>query len=84
VIYTDLEPAQRKIYTHMRDRYRAELLRMIESEGMNDARMKILEGLLRLRQICIHPRPVEPSYRGESAKFRDALRDARNLARRRA
>jgi non-specific serine/threonine protein kinase len=69
VIYTDLEPAQRKIYTHMRDRYRAELLGMIESEGMNDARMKILEGLLRLRQICIHPRLVEPSYRGESAKF---------------
>ncbi len=69
VIYTDLEPAQRKIYTHTRDRYRAELLGMIESEGMNDARMKILEGLLRLRQICIHPRLVEPTYRGESAKF---------------
>jgi non-specific serine/threonine protein kinase len=69
IIYTDMEPAQRKIYTHTRDRYRAELLGVIESEGMNDARMKILEGLLRLRQICIHPRLVEPTYRGESAKF---------------
>ena len=69
IIYTDLEPAQRKLYAHTRDRYRAELLGMIESDGMNDARMKILEGLLRLRQICIHPRLVEPAYRGESAKF---------------
>ncbi|HVM70821.1 MAG TPA: DEAD/DEAH box helicase [Anaerolineales bacterium] len=69
IIYTDLEPAQRKLYTHTRDRYRAELLGLIESEGMNDARMKILEGLLRLRQICIHPLLVEPTYRGESAKF---------------
>ncbi|MGB8212317.1 MAG: SNF2-related protein [Anaerolineales bacterium] len=69
IIYMDLEPAQRKLYTHTRERYRAELLGLIESEGMNDARMKILEGLLRLRQICIHPVLVEPAYRGESAKF---------------
>jgi non-specific serine/threonine protein kinase len=69
IVYTDLEPAQRKLYNHTRDRYRAELLGLIENEGMNDARMKILEGLLRLRQICIHPRLVEPTYHGESAKF---------------
>jgi len=69
ILYTDLEPAQRKLYAHTRDRYRAELLGMIETSGMNDARMKILEGLLRLRQICIHPRLVEPAYHGESAKF---------------
>jgi non-specific serine/threonine protein kinase len=69
IVYTDLEPAQRKLYALTRDRYRAELLGMIETSGMNDARMKILEGLLRLRQICIHPRLVEPAYHGESAKF---------------
>lgn len=69
ILYTDLEPAQRKLYTHTRDRYRAELMGLIETTGMNDARMKILEGLLRLRQICIHPTLVEPTYKGESAKF---------------
>jgi non-specific serine/threonine protein kinase len=69
VVYTDLEPAQRKLYTHTRDRYRAELLGLIEISGMDDARMKILEGLLRLRQICIHPALVEPTYRSASAKF---------------
>lgn len=69
VIFTDLEPAQRKLYNRVRDRYRAELLRLIDREGMDDARMKILEGLLRLRQVCIHPVLVEPTYRGEAAKF---------------
>ena len=69
VLFTDLEPDQRKIYNRVRDYYRAELLRLIERSGMDDARMRILEGLLRLRQVCIHPALVEPTYRGESAKF---------------
>ena len=69
IIYTDLEPAQRKLYNRTRDRYRAQLLGMIEDDGMNDARMKILEGLLRLRQICIHPALVEPTYNKVAAKF---------------
>jgi len=68
-LYVDLEPAQRKLYTRLRDRYRAELLGLIETRGIQDARMKILEGLLRLRQVCIHPGLVEPTYREESAKF---------------
>ena len=69
IIYTDLEPAQRKLYNRTRDQYRAQLLGMIEESGMNDARMKILEGLLRLRQICIHPALVEPTYNKVAAKF---------------
>ncbi len=69
VIYTDLEPAQRKLYNHTRDYYRAQLLGMIDKEGLDNTRMKILEGLLRLRQICIHPALVEPGYNKSSAKF---------------
>jgi non-specific serine/threonine protein kinase len=69
ILYTDFDPAQRKLYAHTRDHYRGLLLGMIDTEGIDDVRMKILEGLLRLRQICIHPALVEPTYRGESAKF---------------
>ena len=69
VIYTDLEPAQRKLYQQTRDYYRGLLLGMIDEAGMENARMKILEGLLRLRQLCIHPALVEPAYKGNSAKF---------------
>jgi non-specific serine/threonine protein kinase len=73
LIYTDLEPAQRKVYEHTRDRYRSELLGLIDEAGMNDARMKVLEGLLRLRQICIHPALVEPTFHGAAAKFEALL-----------
>ena len=69
IVYTDMVPAQKKIYSQTRERYRAELLGLIESEGINDTRFRILEGLLRLRQIAIHPALVEKSYRGEAPKF---------------
>jgi non-specific serine/threonine protein kinase len=69
IVYTDMSASQKKLYIQTRERYRAELLGLIESEGMNDVRFRILEGLLRLRQIAIHPALVEKSYRGESPKF---------------
>ena len=69
LLFTDLLPAQRRLYNRFRDRYRAELLGLIEEKGIQDARMKILEGLLRLRQICLHPGLVDPTYRGRSGKF---------------
>lgn len=69
ILYTDMEPVQKKLYNQTRDRYRGILMGMIEAEGLGNVRMKILEGLLRLRQICIHPALVEPSYRGEAPKF---------------
>jgi non-specific serine/threonine protein kinase len=69
VVVADMEPAQRKLYNKTRDYYRALLLGLIEQEGMNDARMKILEGLLRLRQICNHPRLVDQKFKGGSGKF---------------
>jgi len=69
IIYTDFEPAQRKLYDQTRDRYRAQLLGVLDEAGMNNARMRILEGLLRLRQICIHPALVEPTYTKGGAKF---------------
>ena len=52
VVYCEMEPAQRKAYERFRDYYRATLLGLIEEEGMDRARMKVLEGLLRLRQVC--------------------------------
>ena len=69
IVYTDMASAQKKFYLQTRDRYRAELLGMIESEGINDARFKILEGLLRLRQIAIHPALVDRQYKNEAPKF---------------
>ena len=69
VLYTDMDSAQKKLYNQTRENYRAELLGLIENQGLNDSRFKILEGLLRLRQIAIHPALVDKNYKGEAPKF---------------
>ncbi len=69
VVYCDMEPAQKKFYHRTRDYYRKQLLSVMETEGMQRARFKILEGLLRLRQICNHPKLVKENFRGDSGKM---------------
>jgi non-specific serine/threonine protein kinase len=69
LLYVDMAPAQRKVYQRTREGYRQLLLGMIEEQGIENANLKILEGLLRLRQVSIHPALLEPTYRGEAPKF---------------
>lgn len=69
ILYCDMDPAQRKLYLRTRDYYRGVVLGMLDTEGLNVSRIKILEGLLRLRQICNHPQLVDEKFHGGSAKF---------------
>ncbi len=69
IVYGEMEPAQKKLYEKARDNYRNELLGLIETRGLNDTRMKILEGLLRLRQIANHPVLVDNLFKGKSTKM---------------
>jgi non-specific serine/threonine protein kinase len=78
-VFVAMDPAQRKLYDTLRDRYRAEVLGLLNEgnggEGgkpkaaAGKAQIAILEGLLRLRQVCCDPRLVEPGFTGESAKM---------------
>jgi non-specific serine/threonine protein kinase len=69
ILYCDMEPAQRKLYERMLEYYRGVVLGMLDTQRFNTSHIKILEGLLRLRQICNHPRLVDEDFHGESAKF---------------
>lgn len=79
IVYTDMDAAQKKLYAQTREKYRAELLGLIESADMNDVRFKILEGLLRLRQIAIHPALVDKKYKGNAPKFEVLLETLETL-----
>ncbi|MFZ1401339.1 MAG: SNF2-related protein [Candidatus Promineifilaceae bacterium] len=79
LVYVEMDSAQRKVYTKTRDSYRAQLLGLIESEGINSARFKVLEGLLRLRQICNHPKLVRQNFKGDSAKMAFLLETLQTL-----
>jgi non-specific serine/threonine protein kinase len=70
VIYTEMLPRQRTLYEITRDIYRNRVQKSIENDDIERSRFQILEGLLRLRQICCHPVLVEPSFSGDSGKLR--------------
>ena len=70
IIYTNMETGQRKMYHRTRDYYRGMLMGLLnDGKQMEDVRFKILEGLLRLRQICNHPMLIDRDFHGDSGKF---------------
>ncbi len=69
ILYCDMEPSQQKLYNRTRDFYRGFMLGMMDQGGQGYNPMKILEGLLRLRQISNHPTLFDHKFRGESGKF---------------
>jgi len=69
--YCEMEKDQARIYNFWRDSIRYEILKVIETEGIKKSGFKVLEGLLRLRQICNHPILVENSYKKMSGKFEE-------------
>jgi non-specific serine/threonine protein kinase len=79
ILSVEMEPGQKKLYEKTRDHYRDQILGIVEEEGLNDVRMKILEGLLRLRQIANHPKLVEPASRAASGKFNQLLETLETL-----
>ncbi|MFP4163494.1 MAG: SNF2-related protein [Chitinispirillaceae bacterium] len=70
VLYAEMLPKQKTLYEITRDTYRGKIIDAIDKEGVEGSRMQILEGLLRLRQICCHPAMVDETFAGDSGKFR--------------
>ncbi|MCB0278193.1 MAG: DEAD/DEAH box helicase, partial [Calditrichaeota bacterium] len=69
VVYCDMPDEQKNLYEQEKAMYRASLLKKIKTEGVEKSRLKILEALTRLRQICNHPLTVYEDYEGESGKL---------------
>ena len=72
VAYCELTPEQKDFYMEVMDSTREELFKSIEEKGIEKSRMSIFSALLRLRQICCHPRLYDKeNIKGikESGKF---------------
>jgi superfamily II DNA or RNA helicase len=72
-IYCELEPQQRKLYDELREHYRHSLLGLIDREGINKAKIQILEALLRLRQAACHPGLVDKTRSEDASAKLDML-----------
>ena len=72
-IYCELEPPQRALYDELRRHYRSALLERIGEKGLAQAKLQILEALLRLRQAACHPALVDKGRSADSCAKLDVL-----------
>jgi SNF2 family DNA or RNA helicase len=72
-IYCELDAAQRKHYDELRNHYRQNLLDLVAAEGINKAKIQILEALLRLRQAACHPALIDKTREKDPSAKLDML-----------
>ena len=68
-IFLELTKDQKKLYAAELEKTQKELEDIVQTEGFNKARFKILQLLTKLRQICIDPSIVYENYRGGATKI---------------
>ncbi len=64
ILFCEMEEEQRKIYDAYRNDFRARILGTIEEQGIQKSQLTILQGLMKLRQIC-----DSPAILNETEKF---------------
>jgi non-specific serine/threonine protein kinase len=55
ILFCEMEDKQRNIYDAYRNEFRNEILGTIETQGIQKSQLTILQGLMKLRQICDSP-----------------------------
>ena len=76
-LFCEMETKQRKIYDEHRLMYRSKILGEIDSLGIGKSQFSILQGLMRLRQICDSPAIVNLPEKMEnhSIKLEELVRE---------
>ncbi|HTS44606.1 MAG TPA: SNF2-related protein [Puia sp.] len=77
ILYCEMEEEQRKIYDAYRNDYRDKILGSIESQGIQKSQLTILQGLMKLRQICDSPAILNETerYPNHSIKLDELARE---------
>lgn len=69
----ELNPKQQQLYEAVRAFYQAQILGLVESQGVEKSRLQILTALLRLRQACNDPRLVGLDPRKLTADMKEII-----------
>ncbi|MFI5123785.1 MAG: SNF2-related protein [Chitinophagales bacterium] len=77
ILFCEMEEEQRKVYDAYRNDYRDKILGTIESQGIHKSQLTILQGLMKLRQICDSPAILNESekYPNHSIKLDELARE---------
>lgn len=77
ILFCEMEDEQRRIYDAFRNDYRDKILGAIDEQGIEKSQLTILQGLMKLRQICDSPAIMnEPEkYPNVSIKLDEIARE---------
>ncbi|HUX84979.1 MAG TPA: SNF2-related protein [Chitinophagaceae bacterium] len=77
VLYCEMEQDQKDIYDLFRNSYRSKILGVIDEQGAAKSQLTILQGLMKLRQICDSPAILneEEKYPNHSIKLEELVRE---------
>jgi superfamily II DNA or RNA helicase len=76
VLFCEMETEQRRIYDAYRNDFRSRILGTIDEQGIQKSQLTILQGLMKLRQIC-----DSPAILNETEKFENHSIKLEELAR---
>lgn len=77
ILFCEMEEKQRSIYESYRHAYRSKILGIIDDQGVGKSQLTILQGLMKLRQICDSPAILneDEKYPNESIKLEELVRE---------
>ncbi|MFT4667932.1 MAG: superfamily II DNA or RNA helicase [Polaribacter sp.] len=67
IIYCEMGVTQRKLYTNLKRKIKEDIETAVEEKGVNKSKFQMLDGLLRLRQMCNSPLLVNSTFSGANA-----------------
>ena len=68
VIYCEMGEAQRKLYDTLRQKVKDDVHKKVKEDGVAKSKFFMLDGLLRLRQMCNSPLLINEGFQGASAE----------------
>ena len=77
ILFCEMDGPQRKIYDAYRNSYRDKILGTIDQQGIDKSQLTILQGLMKLRQICDSPAILneEDKHPNHSIKLEELSRE---------
>lgn len=77
ILFCEMDDEQRRIYDAYRNDYRARIMGTIEEQGIQKSQLTILQGLMKLRQICDSPAILneEEKFPNHSIKLEELSRE---------
>ena len=77
ILFCEMEDAQRQIYDAYRNDFRNQILGTIDTQGIQKSQLTILQGLMKLRQICDSPAILneQEKFENHSIKLDELARE---------